>query len=200
MAWNLRGSYVETCSCDLMCPCNTSLDHGATYDFCRVCLVFDIREGAVEGTDIGGCKVALIADTPKVMTEGNWRVGVFIGQEADDTQFEQLVRVFSGQLGGPMAGLAPLIGEMLGVEKAAIEIDHDGLRHSVTVADGIDFQVQDIVPFGVETGEPVRFSGMFHPVASDLVMAEATRSRIDAFGISYEGRTGLSTADFSWAA
>ena len=52
MAWNLTGSYVETCSCELMCPCNLSLDHGATYDFCRVTLVFNIREGAIEGTDL----------------------------------------------------------------------------------------------------------------------------------------------------
>ena len=36
MSWNLKGSYVETCSCELMCPCNLSFDHGATYDFCRV--------------------------------------------------------------------------------------------------------------------------------------------------------------------
>ena len=117
----------------------------------------------------------MIADTPKVMTEGNWRVGVFVGEQANDAQFDALVRVFSGQLGGPMAGLAPLIGEMFGVERAAIEIDDDGLRHSVRVGDGIDFEIRDIVPFGVETGEPVRFSGMFHPVASDLTMAEAKR-------------------------
>ena len=78
MSWNLSGSYVETCSCELMCPCNLSFDHGATYDFCRVTLVFNIREGAVDGTDIAGRKVALIADTPKVMTDGNWRVGVFV--------------------------------------------------------------------------------------------------------------------------
>ena len=70
MSWHLRGSYVETCSCELMCPCNLSFDHGATYDFCRVTLVFNIREGAVDGTDIAGCKVAIIADTPKVMTRG----------------------------------------------------------------------------------------------------------------------------------
>jgi hypothetical protein len=70
----------------------------------------------------------------------------------------------------------------------------------VRVADVIDFQIQDIVPFGVETGEPVRFSGMFHPVGSDLVMAEAKRTRIDAFGITYEGKTGLSKSSFSWAA
>ena len=49
MTWNLAGSYSETCSCELMCPCNTSLDHGATYDFCLVTLAFNIREGSVDG-------------------------------------------------------------------------------------------------------------------------------------------------------
>jgi hypothetical protein len=200
MSWNLKGSYVETCSCELMCPCNLSFDHGATYDFCRVTLVFNIREGQIEGTDIGGLKVAAIADTPKVMTEGNWRLGVFVDERATDDQLDKLVKVFGGQLGGPMAGLAPLVGEMLGVERAAIEVIDDGVRHSVRVGDEIDFEFEDVVPFGVETGEPVRFAGMFHPVASDLTMAEAKRSRINGFGIQYEGRTGLSTSEFSWAA
>ena len=200
MSWSLKGSYVETCSCELMCPCNTSLDHGATYDFCRVTLVFNIREGSVGDTDISGRKVALIADTPKVMTQGNWRVGVFIDDGSTEEQFDQLVQIFSGQLGGPMAGLVPLIGEMLGVERAAIDVDDDGLRHSVRVGDAVDFEVKDIVPFGIETGEPVRFAGMFPPVGSDLTMAEATRSRINAFGIEYTGKSGLSKSDFSWVA
>jgi hypothetical protein len=200
MSWNLKGSYVETCSCELMCPCNLSFDHGATYDFCRVTLVFNIREGQIEGTDIGGLKVAAIADTPKVMTEGNWRLGVFVDERASDDQLNKLVQVFGGQLGGPMAALAPLVGEMLGVERAAIEVIDDGVRHNVRIGGVIDFEIEDVVPFGVETGEPVRFSGMFHPVASDLTMAEAKRSRINAFGIQYEGKTGLSTSEFSWAA
>jgi hypothetical protein len=200
MAWSLRGDYVETCSCELMCPCNLSMDHGATYDFCRVTLVFDIREGEIEGTDVGGLKVAAIADTPKVMTEGNWRLGVFIDEQASDEQADKLVRVFGGQLGGPMAALGPLVGEMLGVERVPIDVRHDGVRHSVRIGDTVDFEIEDIVPFGVETGEPVRFQGMFHPVGSDLTMAEAKRSQINGFGISYEGKTGLSKAGFSWAA
>jgi hypothetical protein len=163
-------------------------------------LVFNIREGEVDGTDIGGLKVAAIADTPKVMTDGNWRLGVFVDENASDEQADKLVKVFTGQLGGPMAGLAPLVGEMLGVERAAIEVRDDGVRHSVRIGDSIDFEIEDIVPFGVETGEPVRFQGMFHPVASDLTIAEARRSRISAFGIEYEGKTGLSTSEFSWAA
>ncbi len=200
MSWSLSGNYVETCSCELMCPCNLSLDHGATYDYCRVTLVFAVAKGAVDDVDIAGCKVALIADTPKVMTDGNWRVGVFIDDQATDEQFDKLVQVFGGQLGGPMAGLAPLIGEMLGVERATIEVDDDGLRHSVRVGTAIDFEIEDVVPFGVQTGEPVKFSGMFHPVGSDLTMAEAKRSKINAFGIQYEGKTGLSKSGFSWAA
>ena len=200
MSWSLKGSYVETCSCELMCPCNLSLDHGATYDFCRVSLAFNIRQGEIEGTDIAGRRVVMIADTPKVMTEGNWRVGVFIDDQSTDDQFDKLVKVFSGQLGGPMAALTPLIGQMLGVERAVIEVQDDGLRHRVRVGDVIEFEVEDIVPFGIETGEPVRFAGMFHPVGSNLTMAEAKRSRINAFGIQYEGKTGLSTSEFSWAA
>jgi len=200
VSWNLKGSYVETCSCDLICPCYASLSQGANYDFCRVTLVFNIREGEIEGTDIGGLSVAAIADTPKVMTDGNWRLGIFIDERATDEQAEKLTQVFGGQLGGPMAALVPLVGEMLGVERAAIEVQDDGVRHSVRIGDVIDFEIEDIVPFGVETGEPVRFAGMFHPVASDLTIAEATRSRINAFGIEYEGKTGLSTSEFSWAA
>jgi hypothetical protein len=112
----------------------------------------------------------------------------------------KLLAVFGGQLGGPMGALGPLVGEMLGVERARIEVNHDGLRHSVRVGDVIEFEVEDIVPFGVTTGEPVRFSGMFHPVASDMTMAEAKHSRINAFGITYEGKSALSHSEFSWAA
>jgi hypothetical protein len=133
------------------------------------------------------------------MTEGNWRVGVFV-DGATEAQFDRLVQVFSGQLGGPMAGLGPLIGELLGVERARIDVEEDGLRHSVRIGDAIDFEIADIVPFGVESGEAVRFSGMFHPVGSDLTMDEAKRSRINGFGIEYEGKTGLSKSDFAWTA
>jgi hypothetical protein len=199
MAWNLKGSYAETCSCELMCPCNLSFDHGATYDFCRATLAFNIREGQIEGTAVDGRKVVAIIDTPKVMTDGNWRLGVFIDDEASDEQFDELVKVFGGQAGGPMAALAPLVGEIAGVERAAIDIADDGLRHRVKVGDVIEFEIEDIVPFGSEGGQPVRFDGMFHPAGSDLTMAEATRSTINAFGIRYEGKTGLSTSEFAWS-
>jgi hypothetical protein len=165
VSWNFEDGYVETCSCELMFPCNLSMDDGATYGFCRVTVVYDIREGQIEGTGSGGLAVALIVDTPGVMTEGNWRRGVFVDDGASDEQAERLGQVFRGQLGGPVAGL-----------------------------------ISDIVPFGVEPGEPVWFNGMFHPVGSDLTMAEAKRSQINGFGIEFEGKSGLSESEFSCAA
>jgi len=200
MAWSLQGTYFETCSCEVVCPCTASLSLGADYDRCRVTLVFNVVKGDVEGTDVSGLAVAAIADTPKLMTEGNWRLGVFIDAAASDEQAEKLGAVFGGQLGGPMEMLGPLVSESLGVERAAIEVREEGLRHSVKIGDAIDFEIEDVVPFGVESGEPARVAGIFHPAGSELNISKATRSRINAFGIEYEGKAGFSTSQFSWAA
>jgi hypothetical protein len=163
-------------------------------------LVFNVKDGQVDGTDVSGLTVAAVADTPKVMSEGNWRLGVFIDAAASDEQAEKLGGVFSGALGGPMAALAPLVGESLGVERAPIEVRESGLLHSIRIGDAVDFEIEDVVPFGVETGEPARLTGIFHPVSSELNVAHATRSKIDAFGIQYDGKAAFSTSHFAWAA
>jgi hypothetical protein len=199
MAWSLQGTYFETCSCEVVCPCTASLSLGADYDRCRVTLVFSVVDGDVEGTDVSGLKVAAIADTPKVMSDGNWRLGVFIDAAASDEQAAKLGSVFGGQLGGPMEALGPLVSENLGVERASIDIEEEGLRHSVKIGDSIDFEIEDVVSFGVESGEPARMVGIFHPAGSELTIAKATRSRINAFGIEYEGKSAFSSSQFSWA-
>jgi len=200
MAWKLEGTYFETCSCEVVCPCTASLALGADYDRCRVTLVFNVVRGEVEGTDVSGLAIAAVADTPKVMTDGNWRVGVFIDDRASDEQAAKLGAVFGGQLGGPMEALGGLIGENLGVERAAIEIREEGLLHSVKIGDAVDFEIEDVVSFGVESGEPARLTGIFHPAGSELTISKATRSSINAFGIEYEGKAGFSRSSFAWAA
>lgn len=200
MAWKTAGSYFESCSCDLVCPCTASLALGATNDYCRVVLVFHVQQGDVEGVDVGGLTVAAVAETPKVMTDGNWRIGVYIDGAASDEQAEQLGGVFSGALGGPMEALGPLIGENLGVRRAPITVIEDGLRHSVRIGDDVEIEIQDVVPFGVESGEPARLQGIFHPAGPELTIARATKSKIDAFGIQYDAKSAFSRSRFEWAA
>ena len=200
MSWRIAGSYFETCSCDVVCPCVPSMSFGATNDYCRLTLVFHVKDGEVEGVDVSGLTVAAVTETPKVMTDGNWRIGVFIDAAATDEQAEKPGGVFSGALGGPMEALGPLIGENLGVQRVPIEVREDGLTHSVKIGDAVDFEIEDIVGFGVESGKPAQLVGIFHPAGPDLTVAHATRSQIDAFGISYEGKAAFSRSEFAWAA
>lgn len=160
-----------------------------------------IDSGDVDGVDVSKLTVAVLADTPQLMSDENWRVGVFMDAAASQEQADKLGAVFSGQVGGPRAMLAPLIGEMMGVEVAPIEFSDDGRRHSVRIGDVVDIEVEDFVPPLNPGGEVSKLTGMFHPANSTLTVARAVRSRINAFGLelSQEGKNGHS-APFSWAA
>jgi hypothetical protein len=176
------------------------MSFGADTERCTPVLVFHIDAGEIDGVDVGGRTVIAVADAPRVMTEGNWRLGMILDDQASDEQAEKLGALFGGQLGGPMAALGPLLGENLGLERAPIEFTSEGLRHSVKAGDGIDVEVEDVVPFGVDTGEPARLEGIFHPLGPTLTISKATRSKVSAFGMqnAMEGKSGFSTT-FSWS-
>jgi hypothetical protein len=199
MAWRLKGTYFENCNCDVVCPCGaSSLTLPADQDRCTVVLAYHVERGEVDGLDVSDRTVVLVADTPGQMSDGNWRVGVILDDAASEEQANALASVFGGEHGGPPAMLAPLIGEMLGIERAPIEYADDGFRHRLKVGESIDLEVEDVVPEG--ESEPSRLTGIHHPSSTTLTVARATRSRIEAFGMTFEneGKNGHS-APFAWA-
>lgn len=198
MAWRLQGSYFESCSCETPCPCVASLALGADLDYCGVLLAFNVKSGDVEGVDVGGVGCAIVVDSPKVMSDGGWKVGLYIADAASDEQADALARVYSGGLGGPPAALAPLLGEFLGVERAPIDFHEDGLTHAVKIGGAVDIEIEDLVPFGSPTGEPVKLTPVFHPAGDTMTIAQARRANVDGFGIAWRGRTGFSAPQFSW--
>jgi hypothetical protein len=199
MAWKLDGTYFENCNCDWVCPCTvTSFAALSTGDRCQVVLNYHIDSGAIEEVEVGGLTVAVVADSPKRMLDGNWRVGLIIDEKASDAQADKLTGVFAGQRGGPMAGLAPLISELLGVERLPIEYSDTGPRHRIRIGGEIAIEVEDFV--AQEGGEPTRLSGVSHPSNSTLTIARPVESRIKAFGMQFEnaGKSAFS-APFHWA-
>lgn len=202
MSWSIEGRYFENCPCDAPCPCTASLDLGADVERCTPVLAFHVDSGEIEGVDVSGLSVVAVADTPRIMTEGNWRLGVFIDEAATDAQAEKLGAVFGGQLGGPMEALGPLLGENLGAERARIDFVSEGTTHALKVGDAIDIEVENIIPFGSESGKPARMINIFHPANTELDLARAKSSRVNAFGMEFSngpGSSGFSTT-FSWAA
>lgn len=201
MAWELNGHYVENCSCEAICPCTWSnLARAATNDDCRAVLAFHIDSGQVEGVDVAGRTVVLAISTPKMMTDGNWQAGLLMDEGATDEQMSVLTRVFAGQIGGPMAGLAPLITDFLGAERARIDLDRGADEWSLRVGDASEFA--GTTERGPDGAEPVTLTGIVaHPAGPVLTVTPGASVHWSLFGIDYAGedRSGFS-APFSWAA
>jgi hypothetical protein len=199
MAWSVRGRYFENCSCDMPCPCTISLDAGADKERCNAVLVFHVDAGEVDGVDVSDRTVVAVVDSPQVMADGNWRLGLVVDERASDDQLQKLGAVFGGERGGPMEALGPLVGEMLGVERMRIEVSEANGNHRLTAGDALEVDVDDVVPFGVENGTPVRLVDVFHPASDELTVAKG-RSRVGVLGLEWnqEATSGFS-APFSWS-
>jgi hypothetical protein len=199
MAWKLDGTYFENCNCDWVCPCTvTSFASPATGDRCQVILNYHVQGGQIDGTDVSGRSVSIVADSPKRMLDGGWRVGVIIDDKATKEQADKLTGVFAGQMGGPMANIAPLIGEILGIERLPIEYVDDGKRHRIRIGDSVAIEVEDYA--AAEGMETTKLTGVAHPSSSTITIAKPIDSKIKAFGMEFEnaGKSAFS-APFSWA-
>jgi len=164
----------------------------------RLVLNYHVQRGEIDGVDVSGRSVSLVADSPKRMLDGGWRVGLIIDDKATKEQADKLTGVFAGQVGGPMANIAPLIGEILGIERLPIEYSDKGHRHSVRIGNEVAIEVEDFVAH--EGGETTRLSGVDHPSSSTLTIAKPVESRIKAFGMEFKnaGKSAFS-APFNWA-
>jgi hypothetical protein len=101
-----------------------------------------------------------------------------------------------------MAALAPLVGQVAGIEQCPIHIEQDGMRYSVTAGDLIE-QSCEGVPGLAREGEPIYLDNTCHPANQKLALAKAVSARFHAFGIDFEDATGLKNghfAPFAWSA
>lgn len=118
MAYQLEGRILEVCDCNVLCPCwiGENPDNGT----CQGTVAWHIDKGTVGGVDVSGRTLVATAHIPGNILEGNWKVVVFVDDGATAKQQEALLKVWTGQLGGPVADLSQLIGEVVAVERAPI--------------------------------------------------------------------------------
>src|SRR2546423_347389 len=113
MAWTLEGTYFENCSCDTICPCTWSaLTAKATHDRCKAMLAFHIDRGDIDGVNVSGLTFALVADTPPVMSDGGWKLGVVVDAAASEAQAGGPVGVRGRGVGRAAAGVPPPLREV----------------------------------------------------------------------------------------
>lgn len=171
--WKVSGKYFEVCNCEAICPC--IVFSPPTSGVCVAVIGWQIHEGHHGDTDLSGLNVGMVATAAGNMKDGNWRVALYTDSAADDAQAEALATIFSGQGGGHLENLGPLIGEVLGAKPAAIELRHEGKRFNMRIGDQMSASYELIEG---QEGGTVQVTG--HPLAP-VPNVPFTAGRSDSF-------------------
>lgn len=170
--WQISGAYFENCNCDVVCPCLFStqapLSAKPTRGACEVAFAFHIEHGAFGSTPLDGLNAVVVARTPEAMGAGNWSLGLYVDERANEQQRQALQSIFSGAVGGPLGAFAPLVSTILGVKAAPITYHQDGKKRSVEIPNIMHMSVQ---PLPSLDPEKELWAENAHPFASSVAMA-----------------------------
>jgi hypothetical protein len=148
MAYELEGTILEVCNCNVLCPCwiGEDPDNGT----CDAVVAYHIDKGSINGTDVTGRTFVILAHLPGNVLKGNWRSYYIVDDGASDAQQSALVDVWTGKLGGPLADFAQLTGEVLGVDRAPVAYElHEG-KGTLKVGSFVD---AEMTPYVGSTGQ-----------------------------------------------
>lgn len=185
MAYHLEGRLLEVCDCRVLCPCwiGEDPDNGT----CEAITSWHFDKGTIEGVDVSGRTIATLARIPGNVLAGNWRAAVYIDDGATDEQQAAILRVYTGQLGGPVAELAKLVGEVVSVERVPITFAVDGGYGTLKVG---DVGYAELAPYKGPDGKTTTLSDtIFSTVPGAPVFvgkAGHYRSRQPALGIDLD--------------
>ena len=151
MAYALEGRLLEACSCGGPCPCwvGEDPDGGA----CEGMLGYHYDRGKINDIDVSGLSLALVAHIPGNILKGNWKVVAYVDSKATPEQKEAILAAHFGKLGGPLADLAGLVGEVLGTYDAPIDFNVREGKGTIRVGQVISAEMQ---PYTDAQGRPTK--------------------------------------------
>jgi hypothetical protein len=193
MAYRIAGTYVAVCNCNGVCPCPVDQRPATEDGQCLGSLVFDVKEGDLDGTDLSGTTVALYNHFPSNLTAGDWTVGLVIDDGASGDQARALEGIFRGDEGGPFGEFAGLISTVAGVERGRITVNH-GERPSASIEGRTEFTFE---PFTGPDGSPTTVSNAMFGFAPTYKIGKGS-GHSEAFGLSFDANYGES-AEFEFS-
>jgi hypothetical protein len=189
-SWKLKGTYFEACNCAAACPC--VFLSAPTEGYCTVILAWHIDQGSFGSASLDGLNVALLAHTPGHMMQTKWKVALYLDERAGADQQKALGAIFSGQAGGHLAVVAPLIGEVMGVKAVPIEYSANGKLRGLRIPKIAEADIEALAGQG---GALVTIEN--HPFTAvpgqPAVVSISKRLRISDYGIALDvsGKNGF---------
>ncbi|HKM63196.1 MAG TPA: DUF1326 domain-containing protein [Acidisphaera sp.] len=185
MTYHLEGRLLEVCNCRVLCPCwiGEDPDNGT----CDSIASWHFDKGTIEGVDVTGCTIAAVAHIPGNILQGNWRAAIYLNDNASNEQEEAILKVYTGKLGGPVADLAQLIGEVVSVERVPIRFEVQGGKGTLAIGETAHAELE---PYKGPDGATTTLTNtIFSTVpGAPVFVGKATRyrSRQPALGIDLD--------------
>jgi hypothetical protein len=181
--WQVRGTYFEACNCQIPCPCNFT--NAPTEGECKVVVAWHVDQGRYGTVDLAGLNAALFACAPGHMMETKWQVALYTDERASQEQAVALGTIFSGQAGGHLAALGPLIGEVLGVKAVPIEYQAEGTKRSMRIGTIAEAEIEAMTGQGERL---VEVHNVPFTVVPDvpMVVSKSSRYRYNDYGHSVD--------------
>ena len=203
-SWSIRGEYMESCSCEVLCACllGPRNEHGwalarPTEGYCNALMLFKVHDGHYAGTRLEGTTVGLAIHTPEAMGLGNWTFGLYLDEGATPEQRAAAEKIFSGQSGGAVGRLfGPLIKNRLPNRITKVEFGRDGRRGWGRIGDVLEIEYEGIVGFD---GGASWLDNLRHFVSRRLYTCRSTHSVFRDHGLDWTN-TGRNAyyASFEW--
>jgi hypothetical protein len=151
MGYAVEGRLLEACSCGGPCPCWVGDDpDGGT---CDAFLAYHYDRGHFDDVDVSGLTLAVVARIPGNVLVGNWKIAAYVDSKATPAQKQAILAGHTGKLGGPLADLAKLIGEVAGVYDAPIQFDLTEGKGTIRVGEAIAAEME---PYTDSQGRPTK--------------------------------------------
>jgi hypothetical protein len=193
VGYQLEGRILEVCDCNVLCPCwiGEDPDQGT----CDAVVAWHIDKGTIGSVDVSGRTLAGVSFIPGNVLQGNWQVAVFIDDGASPEQVEALLEVWTGKLGGPVADLAQLIGEVVAVEQAPIVFTVDEGKGTLRIGEGIKPIVEaELAPYVGATGAP---TALQDTIFSTIPGSPAFVGKAATYRRNTQTKYGLSDVDLT---
>ena len=193
--YQLEGTLLEVCNCETLCPCWIGDDPDNGY--CQSVVAYNLDKGTINGIDVSGLTLIGVVYIPGNILEGNWKQAVFVDDRATDEQMDAMLQCFGGQLGGPLADLAQLIGERVSIERAKIEHEIVDGAGTLKVEGKIDCTMQ---PYRGPDGSITTLNNsIFSTVpGSPAYVGKAEYQKVDVDGIGQWELEGKNAIQSDW--
>ena len=179
--WAIQGELFLNCSCTVFCPCVVSLGaHTPTEGHCHAWMAIAIDDGHFEGESLAGLNVGLLVDIPGRMGEGNWKVAAYVDENATGKAYNGLLQILSGAAGGTTGLFTMLVSEIIGAERAPVEIVREGKKRSINIGRKIQCEIEMIE--GKSPDHPVMVSNSKYWMGPDIIAATGLRSKVRDYG------------------